>query len=169
VGPRRGVVLVAFALGLGLTACAGTRIEGGVFHSPKGYRIALPGGAWQPMASGRADLELGRRDVRAGMLVQAACERGVVRRSLDVLARYPLFGLRDRTVLAEEDVSLNGRQGRHTLVEGRMSGSDARMRAELYVVKDARCVYDLLYVAPPAAFEAGRADFHRFVDTLSTE
>ena len=36
-------------------------------------------------------------------------------------------------------------------------------------MKDERCLYDFLYVAPPAAFEATRGDFASFVDSFGTE
>jgi hypothetical protein len=36
-------------------------------------------------------------------------------------------------------------------------------------VKDGRCVYDLLYVAPPASFESSRGDFERFVGSFAAE
>ena len=47
----------------------------------------------------------------------------------------------------------------------------ARFGAEVAVdavsVKGEGCVYDLLYVAPVEAFEAGRGDFQAFVESLS--
>lgn len=163
------LALAALGLGLALWGCAGRRIEGGVFHSPKGYRITLPGAVWTLAAAGPTDLELVDRGTGAGMLVNAACEGGVARRSFSVLLRYPLFGLREREVLEEGEVSLNGRQAAHTILEGRMRGADERVKIELYVMKDDRCVYDFLYVAPPARFDRGRADFHRFLETFATE
>ena len=43
------------------------------------------------------------------------------------------------------------------------------MRIESLSMKDGRCLYDFLYVAPRATFEATRADFARFVDSFRTE
>jgi hypothetical protein len=43
------------------------------------------------------------------------------------------------------------------------------VRVETYVLKDARCVYDFAYVAPPASFEAWRAEFRRLVESFVTE
>jgi hypothetical protein len=36
------------------------------------------------------------------------------------------------------------------------------MQYDIYVMKKDGCVYDLVYVAPPARFTAGAADFERF-------
>ena len=52
------------------------------------------------------------------------------------------------------------------MVEGRRRQSDERVRVESYVVKDARCVYDLLFVAAPEAFETQRPAFQSFVDSF---
>lgn len=148
--------------------CAGKRIENGVFHAPSGYRVALPGPAWTVSPRGPADLELRHRSVRAGMLVNASCDGPAARRGLDVLARHVLIGLRDRRVLADEPISLNGRQGGRTVVEGRPADGQARVRVEAYVLRDAQCVYDLLYVAPPEAFGTLHPDFEKLVQSFAT-
>lgn len=168
MGTGAKAALVGLGIAAALAGCAGKRIEHGVFHSPKGYRIAVPAG-WAPALDGRADLELRRPDEEAGMLVNAACDAGALRRGADVLVRYPLFGLRDRAILEKGAVSLDGRPAAHTVVEGRMRGEDERVKVELYVVKGERCVYDFLYVAPPATFDTRRPDFQRFVETFAME
>jgi hypothetical protein len=38
---------------------------------------------------------------------------------------------------------------------------------EAVVLKDKRCVYDFVYVAPAGAFESGREDFHAFVESFT--
>jgi hypothetical protein len=151
---------------LAAAGCAGRRVVDGVYHSPKGYRVVVPGPDWQVIESRRADLELRHRSTPAGILVNAACQPETMRRSFDVLQLQLLAGLRDRVVKEQDAVTLKARSGVRTLLEGRMDGEPERVEVESYVVKGDRCVYDLLYVAPPAAFEAGRADFRRVVDSL---
>ena len=102
------------------------------------------------------------------MVVNAACGADRARAPLDVLARHLLSGLRDRSVVIREDVSVNGNVARHAVVEGRLGEDGEPTTVELYVMRDDRCVYDFLYAAPPATFEAGRAEFERLVRTLST-
>ena len=164
----RALALAAAALALG--ACGGKRIENGVFHAPSGYRVALPpDGAWRIVEESRADLELRHRTASAGMLVNGACEAGMARREPEVLARHLLMGLRDRQELERGEVPVNGRVASHRLLEGRMRESDERVRVETYTLKGERCVYDLLFVAAPAAFDAERGDFRRFVESFAGE
>ncbi|MGH7278234.1 MAG: hypothetical protein ACREJG_06050, partial [Candidatus Rokuibacteriota bacterium] len=145
-----------------------SRIEGGVFSSSKGYAVTLPGGAWRVSEDGRADLELRHPADSAGMLVNAACEGQAPGRSFDILRRHLLAGLRHREILEEGEVAVGGRRAVHAIVDGQLADGAPRMRVEMYVVKDERCVYDFLYVAPPEAFEAWRPDFLRLVETLTT-
>jgi hypothetical protein len=48
-------------------------------------------------------------------------------------------------------------------------GPEGAVRGEAYVVREAGCVYDLLYVAPAGDFESGRADFERFATSLGRD
>jgi hypothetical protein len=164
--PRRRAALAA-ALALGLSACAGRGIVAGVYHAPSGYRVALPGAAWEVAPESRADLELRHRTAPAGMLVNALCDPAVARRGGDVLAQHLLLGVRDRRVMEANEAPVNGRAASHRLLEGRMRQSDERVRIESYTLKGERCVYDLLYVAAPEAFDAWRGDFQRFVDSFA--
>jgi hypothetical protein len=162
---------VAFALAatVAATGCAGKRIESGVFYSPKGYRVGLPGSEWMVVETGRADLELRHRTAPAAMLANATCGDRAPTSRLDVLSRHLLMGFESRAMVEREDVSVNGRRAAHAVLDGRLAGSDAFLRVETYVMKDARCVYDFALVAPPASFETWRAEFRRLVDSFATE
>jgi hypothetical protein len=162
-------VAVVGALALALGACAGRRIVDGVYHAPSGYRVTLPGSAWDLAADSRADLELRNRTAPAGMLANAVCDPAVARRGGGVLVQHLLLGMRDRAMIEANETPVKGRVAWHRLLEGRMRGSDERVRIESYTVKGDRCVYDLLYVASPDAFEAWQADFQRFVGSFSGE
>jgi len=164
---RRAATVAAATLALG--ACAGARIDHGVFHAQSGYRVALPEGAWEVVEDSRADLELRHRSETAGMLVNGLCDPAAVRRRPALLTRHLLIGLRDRVVIEGDEVPVNGRVASHRLVEGRMGPSDARVRIESYTLKGDRCVYDLLFVAAPEAFAVRRGDFQRFVESFTGE
>ena len=162
-----------FAVGtlatLAIAGCATTRLDAGVFHSKKGYRVALPGGDWIVANGGDADLTLKHRDGQRGIVVHAACDAARARGPLNVLARHLLSGLRERSVVTREDVAVDGKVARHAVVEGRVGDAREPMTVEVYVVRDDRCLYDFIYAAPPEAFEAGRADFERLVHGFATE
>jgi hypothetical protein len=152
---------------LAVAGCsAASRIEGGVFRSPKGYSVRVPADGWRVAPRGEADLEL-RRDAPAGaMLANATCEGAEPGRALPVLARHLTFGLTRRTTLESDAQVVDGRPAAHTVVRGVLDGEDVTVEA--VVSKDDRCVHDFLYVAPTAAFEAGRADFRALVQGFAT-
>ena len=164
---RAGAFAAALALLFG--ACAARRIIDGVYRAPSGYRVTLPGPAWEVAPESRADLELRHRTAPVGMLANAVCDRAVARREWDVLARHLLIGMRDREVVEAGETPVNGRVASHRVLEGRMRQTDDRVRVESYTLKGDRCVYDLLYVAAPAAFDTWRGDFRRFVESFTGE
>lgn len=152
-----------------VSGCAVKRIENGVYHSPKGFRVTIPGSEWAPFDDSPADLELRHRGAPAGIAIHAVCEGGVSRRAPDVLSRQLLIGLRDREVIERGSAEIAGRPASRAVLDGRLDGSATRVRMETLVMTDGRCVYDLMYVAPPAAFDATRADFGRFVESFGAE
>lgn len=167
-GGRAALLTIALIV-IAVTGCAGRRLQDGVYRSEHGYRIAVPGADWLVVDDTDADLELRRVDGQAAMLAAATCRPLTARTRYADLGRHLLLGLRERETLEDGEVSLAGRTGAHLVVEGRMRDSRQRVRIESYTVKDNRCVYDLLYVAPPEVFESARADFERFVRSFAAE
>ena len=162
---------LALALGavIAFTGCAGRRIENGVYHSDKGYRLTLPGPDWSVTADSKADLELRHQDGLAAMLANAECDDRAKSRSAGLLLGQLLIGLHDRATIEQNEVSVNGQQALHRVLDGRVAADGAPARIEAYVLKDQGCVYDFAYAAPPASFEAWRADFRRFVESFAKE
>jgi hypothetical protein len=181
---------VALLGGLAMLAgCGAGSIERGVFHSSKGYRVALPGEGWQVDREPRADLALKRRAPeggvppqggvppkggmlvqggmlpKGGMLVDATCDARSVDRPLRLLARHLVFGLVHRSVVEEGPVQVAGLEGLRQVVRGQRDGSDVEVEA--VVLKDPRCVYDFLYVAPAPAFAEGRPAFRAFLESFA--
>jgi hypothetical protein len=162
---------LALALGavIAFTGCAGRRIENGVYHSDKGYRLTLPGPDWSVAADSKADLELRHQDGLAAMLANAECDDRAKSRSAGLLLGQLLIGLHDRATIEQNEVSLDGRQALHRVLDGRVAADGAPTRIEAFVLKEQGCVYDFAYAAPPASFEAWRADFRRFVESFAKE
>jgi len=159
VGPALGLA----ALLAGCAAPAG-RIEGGTFHSAKGYTVKLPEQGWR-VAPGRADLELRRDAPAGGILADATCDGPELGRSLPVLGRHLVFGL-SRPVTVESDTkTVAGRPADHRVLRGVVDGREVEV--ESLVVEGDRCIHDFLYVAPAGEFEAGRRDFQALVESLS--
>jgi hypothetical protein len=163
---------LALALGavIVLAGCAaGPRIEDGVYHSAKGYRLTMPGAEWSVAGESKADLELRHQDGMAAMLANADCDEPGRSRSAGLLLGHLLIGIRDRATIEQNEVSVNGLAAVHRVLDGRVAPDGAPTRIEAYVLTDDRCVYDFAYAAPPAAFEAWRGDFRRFVESFAKE
>ncbi|PYM90502.1 MAG: hypothetical protein DME08_23330, partial [Candidatus Rokuibacteriota bacterium] len=143
---RRPFLIVAAAL---IAGCASHRVDPGVFHSAKGYRVTMPGSGWTMISDGHADLEL--RDVtdRAGILVHAECDARRASRPLAFLERRLLHGLTQRTTVERGEATVDGHRAAHTVLEAANGRTGSRMKIETFVVTDGRCVYDLIYAADP--------------------
>lgn len=148
-----------------LAGCAGGRIEQGVFYSPKGYQVRLPGDGWTVKPGAAAELELERRDPEGGMLADATCDGRTAARPIAVLTRHLTFGLERRETLESAESQVGGRQAARTVVRGTAGGVEVTVEA--VVLKGDRCVYDFMYVAPAGVFEAGRGDFQAFVESFA--
>ena len=157
--------LGALVFALVIAGCSASRIENGVFYSPKGYQVSLPRQGWAVKPGGAAELELQRRDPAGGMLADATCDDKTAGRPLTVLTRHLTFGLKDRVLGDGGPFTLAGRPAQRAVVRGSLDG--APVGVEAVVIKGERCVYDFLYVAPAAAFETGRDDFRAFVESFS--
>ena len=129
----------------------------------------LPGHDWRVVSESRADLELRHRQAPAGILIHASCDPRLVGRPVEALRREILAGFSDRDVQVHDAVPVAGREAAHMVVDGQAGGPGERVRVELLVLKGERCVYDLLYAAPPADFARWQADFQRLVGTLTLE
>ena len=152
---------------LAAAGCAASgRIEEGRFRSSKGYRVQLPENGWTVTGENGADLVLRRDGAAAEMIVNASCDETLRSRSHEILARHLLMGLRHRTVVERGEAVVSGRAARHVVLEADADGG-GRVRVDAYVVKDDRCVYDFLYAAPAATFEAGRGEFQRLVESFT--
>ena len=123
----------------------------------------------QTFPKSEADLELRNQDGTAAMLANAQCDARSTARRADLLLGHLLIGIRNRATIERGEVSVNGRRASHQVLEGRLDPVGEATRIEAYVLKDERCVYDLVYAASPSAFDAWRAEFRRFVDSFATE
>ncbi|MBM3219093.1 MAG: hypothetical protein FJZ38_10515 [Candidatus Rokubacteria bacterium] len=168
-GRRRRIGVALTALALAGCASAGPRIENGVFRAPALFRVAVPGPEWEVAAASRAELELRHRGGEAGIFANVECGEEAARRDVGVLARRLFLGLRDRRVVENGAATLDGAPAARAVIDARVAGRDEPLRLEAYVMKDVRCVYDLVYAAPPAVFGARRADFQRFVESFARE
>jgi len=158
--------LLALVLLAGCATATG-RIENGMFHSTKGYRVTLPPG-WRVDTGQRADLALRAEARPGGMVVDATCGGGrESTRPLDVLARHLTFGLTRRHVLENGTSAVGGREAAHSVIRGLAEGRPVTVEA--LVMRAEPCVHDSLYVAPSEAFDDGRPAFRALVESFALE
>ena len=166
-GRRFGVAAATLVLASGCANATRGHLERGVFQAAEGFRVTVPGPQWEVAANGKAELELRHRVTAAGILANAECDAGITTRDLDVLTRRLFVGMRARRTIENGAATVAGVPAAHAVMETQAGPEADRLRVEAYVMKDERCVYDLVYVAPREAFDASRGDFQRFVDSFA--
>ncbi len=85
---------------------------------------------------------------------------------LSALTQHLFIEFTHRTIEEQTVVPFDGREAMHTRLTADLDG--VPMRYDVWVLKKDGCVYDLLYVAPPPAFERGVARFGAFVKGFTT-
>jgi hypothetical protein len=152
-----------------VTGCSVHRIDNDVYHSPKGYRVMIPGPDWDVVRDSQADLHLQHRSGAAGIVTHASCDRAASRRTPAGLERQLLAGLRDRHMVEHGPALVDGRVATHTVLDARGGAGDAPLRIEVYTLVGDGCVWDLVYAAARGAFPTWRADFDRLVASFTIE
>lgn len=161
---RAALAIVVVWAALGAAGCARKVLDNGVFRGRQ-YQVVPPPG-WRIQPDGRAELSLVHGDGVGAMSINATCDSHELTRSLTVLMRHLLFGLREPHITERASVTVGDRPAERAVFEG--VTDDGQVRGEAYVVRGSACLYDFLYVAPPDAFETRRRDFHAFVHSLKS-
>jgi hypothetical protein len=157
-----GILLGIVSLAAG---CATGRIVGGMYRDPEaGFQVRLPRAVWQLQSMDGAALSFASAELQAGMALRVDChtpESG----GLPWVARHLFFGLQDMQIRGRETVRLHDAMAVQTRVRARLD--DRPVEVEGVTFRRAGCLYDFIYVAPPAVFPQGRADFEAFVQSWS--
>jgi hypothetical protein len=85
---------------------------------------------------------------------------------LSSLTQHLFLEFTDRTPVAQQTLSLDGREALRTEISAALDG--VRKRYLVYVMKKDGCVYDFMYIAAAEADSGARAEFERFVQGFST-
>jgi hypothetical protein len=154
------LLLVALLL-TAVPACGhGDSFEGGILHKGElAIHVGPVPAQWQRVRIAGADLAY-RDEAREGStMFDVRCGRSSDA-PLTVLTEHLIMGTTARDFVSQETLPLDDREALHTLMRAKLDG--VPMQYDIYVLKKDGCVYDLVYVAPPARFTAGSADFERF-------
>jgi hypothetical protein len=144
-------------------ACAHVdSIDGGVLHKGD-LRVGLGPvpTSWRQVGIDGADLAF-RDDAHEGSaLFDVRCGEHGEDAPLSILTEDLIMGTTERDFEVQKVVPFDGREAMHSLLRAKLDG--VPMQYDIYVMKKDGCVYDLVYIAPPAHFLSGTGDFERFV------
>jgi hypothetical protein len=148
----------------GLAGCGGTqkKFENGVFQDGRvSFRVPAPPPSWQRIELTDASLAF-RDDSRgATILVSGRCGGKDDDTPLPALLNHLVMGTTERDFVKEETIPFDAREARHAILRAKLDGV---LRAyDIFVLKKDGCVYDFVYVAPPARFAEATGEFEGFV------
>lgn len=138
---------------LALTACAGrhaSRLEGR-------YDLGNPGAGWEGVRPGSADKAWRHADSGATIYADSNCAERFDDDPLDSLLDRLVLGVAQGDPVGEQASTLDDRDALMRAWNGEIDGVPVSVAA--LVIKKDFCVYDVVYIAPPTAFEQGRAAF----------
>ncbi len=164
--PRYLPAALAAGLALAAAACGGPSFDGTVYRGDEvAFRVPRAPETWQRLEV--SDAAVAYRDDANGATVAVS---GRCRNEDDVplgaLTQHLFLQFTDREILTQEVVPFDGREAMHTVLAAKLDGVPRKF--DVWVLKKDGCVYDLIYIADPARFEAGVAAFTRMVRGFAT-
>lgn len=154
------------------TGCASGWDGGGIYykqwrpawrgaHKEATYRVGQPGDAWDPLRGEDGVQVAWERAPSAGVIqVRAQCEEHGDS-SLASFTDHLRIDFGAWNIQQQSSMELIGREALRTRVQAELDGVPVSL--ELVVVKKNGCLFDLSYVSPPRAFEAGIPAFDQVV------
>ena len=162
------LVGAAALVGVGAAAvgCGGAQFDGTVYRGEGvAFRIPSPPGHWERVDHSHA---LAFRDERtsAMILFNARCGLDGDDIPLSALTNHLFMQFTDKQLETQEVVPFDEREAMHTRMVASLDG--VPLRYDAWVLKKDGCVYDMLYFAEPARFEAGYGAFSSMVRQFAT-
>jgi hypothetical protein len=119
----------------------------------------VPAG-WQAVHVEGADLAFRDDPHEGSALFDVRCGNRDDDAPLGVLTEHLVMGTTERNFDSQDVVPFDRREAMHSVMRAKLDG--VAMQYDIYVMKKDGCVYDLVYVAPPARFAEGSGAFERF-------
>lgn len=121
------------------------------------YALGDPGEGWKPQRPGGADKAWFHAAHAAAIYTDSNCGSRYEDSPLPDLVTHLTYGIARGEAVSEEALQLDERDALMRVYEGALDGVAVKVGA--LVTKKHRCTYDMLYIAPPATFDAGWPDF----------
>lgn len=151
-----------------LLGCSGPSIDGGTWKVDTiTFRVGPVPPSWRRVETAPSAVGF-RDDANDGsVMVNARCNIPSDDAPLLALTNHLIIGTTERDFVKQDVVPFDGREAMHTVMRAKLDG--VLMTWSAYVLKKDSCLYDFVYVAPPARFDAGVAAFDRFVAGFHTQ
>lgn len=153
-----GAMLLPSLLGCGASRRA-RRLEGR-------FAVGQPGEGWQRVLSGGADLAWYNESLSATIYADSNCAARFEDGELSDLLVHLTSGVARGAAVQEEARVMDGRAALLKSWSGSLDGVAVKLSA-LTTKKD-ECIYDLVYIAPPARFDEGFGAFEQVLSGFST-
>ena len=121
------------------------------------FTVGEPGPDWDRVDPGSADRAWFHKGISGSIYGDANCGARYEDGELADLARHLGWGIARGRPERSESMVLDRREALLQVNEGQLDG--VKVKVGLLVTKQDDCLYDLLYIAPPATFEQGWPDF----------
>jgi hypothetical protein len=139
-------------------------VEGGRYVDPQGYfELTLPQGSWELLSWEDVDFALWDPHEGATIVVNVTPLKKDV--NLDTLTRHLLIAFERKQIISQTTVTIDGREAAQTVLQGWVE--DTEIKAETYVVRGEKMVYDIIFWAPRDAFPRTVEQFHQFLLTIT--
>ncbi len=160
------VLLVAGAVSAASLGCShAVHLDEGVLHKGElSVRFGPVPPSWTLITVQGADLAFRDEEREGSVLFDVRCQDRDGDAPLQALTQHLIMGTTEREIESEQTLPFDGREALHSRLTAKLDG--VPMQYDLYVMKKDGCVYDLVYVAPPARFAAGAPLFERFATGL---
>jgi hypothetical protein len=151
----------ALASACGAAFDGATYSAGGVtFHVPP------PPESWQRIEAEGASLAFRDAGADATVMLSGRCGKGEDDVPLASLTQHLFLQFTDREQASQDVVPFDGREAMHTVLSAKLDG--VAKKFDVWVMKKDGCVYDMIFLAAPARFDAGVGPFRAFVGGFST-
>lgn len=128
------------------------------------YDIGTPGEGWRRVDPGGADHAWYNAELSASMYTDSTCGPHYVDSAPADLATELEAGLRDRTTVRDDRLTLDGREAVRRVNLGAMDG--VQVQVAVTVVNKDYCTYDLAMIGAPEAFDAGWPAYEALLATF---
>jgi hypothetical protein len=156
-------LLLVFGLG-----CSGPTLDSGTWKLDSiTFKVGPVPKEWHRLESGGSSVGFRDESHDATVVVNARCNIPSDDAPLLALTNHLMIGTTEREVTSQEIIPFDNREAMHSILRAKLDGVLLVWNA--YVLKKDNCVYDFVYVAPPAHFDSGVGAFDRFVMGFHTQ